>query len=205
MAGVRVSRETIDRLELYFDRLLKWSDAINLISPTSKVDAWRRHIIDSAQLFAYRDDDVRRWCDLGSGGGLPAVVNAIIAKELAPDVQFVLAESDKRKASFLRIVIEELNLNAGVECGRIEDLPGQEANLVSARALAPLDLLLQYVELHMRQDGYALLMKGRQYANEISAARQNWGFDLEVIGSKVDPDSRILRITQIHRMQGARK
>lgn len=203
--GVTVSRETTDRLALFLDRLLKWSDAINLISPTSKADAWRRHIVDSAQLFPHMSEGVECWCDLGSGGGLPAIVNAVIAKEHAPDVKFVLVESDQRKASFLRIVIKELGLNAGVECCRIEDLQSQQANLVSVRALAPLEQLLGYVDAHMRQDGYALLMKGRQYASEITKARQSWAFDLQPIESKADPESRILRVSQIFRLQGARQ
>lgn len=198
--GLAVSRETLDRLNLYLDQLLKWSEAINLIAPMSRPDAWRRHIVDSAQLFHHHQDGVRRWCDLGSGGGLPALVNAIIAHELAPETAFVLVESDQRKASFLRIVSGQLGLRLRCEAARIEQLDNLQADLISARALAPLDKLMLHLETHLQPSGYALLMKGRQYENEIALARESWKFDVQLIESRIEPNSRILRVSHVRRI-----
>lgn len=197
--GLDVSRETSERLEHYLDQLIRWSVSINLIAPIERGEAWYRHIIDSAQVFLLLDPQVRLWGDLGSGGGLPGIVNAIIARELAPEVEFALVESDRRKASFLRIIARDLGLRLRCESARIEDLAPLGADLISARALAPLDKLMGHLVRHLAPEGYALLMKGRQYENEIAAAQQIWRFDLALFESRVEPDSRILRVSNIRR------
>jgi len=201
-AGLDVSRETIHRLESYCMKLQRWSTTINLIAPAPSGELWMRHIVDSAQLFNLRHAG-NSWSDLGSGGGLPGMVVAIIAQELAPDLRVSLVESDKRKAAFLRILCAELSLNAKVYQDRAEALPSLQSDTVSARALAPLDSVLGYVHRHLHSRGVALLPKGRNYASEIEAARKRWSFELDLVDSVADEGAKILCISQIHRNAGS--
>lgn len=137
------------------------------------------------------------WCDLGSGGGLPAIVLAIIALECEPELCFHLVESDARKAAFLRIIVSEQRLNIQIHHARAELLPPLLAQTVSARALAPLDKLLGYVHRHLSPIGHALLPKGRNYEAEIAEACKNWTFEVDLVASVADEEARILRISQI--------
>ena len=198
---LNVSRETLDRLAHYVMQLERWTARINLISAAPTEAIWHRHIVDSAQLFSLRCPDGRIWCDLGSGGGLPGVVAAIIACELDPALTFRFVESDARKAAFLRIMVAELTLNARVLCGRAEAIVPVGAQTVSARALAALEKLLGYVHRHLDPDGVALLPKGRNYLAEIQAARRNWSFDLDLVGSVADEEAQILCVRRIRRRE----
>ena len=196
--GVSVSRETIQHLEAFGELTAKWTAKINLIAKSTVPDIWNRHIIDSAQVFQYADSP-KHWVDIGSGGGFPGIVMAIIAKELSPDTKFTLIESDARKCTFLRTAIRELGLNAYVIPQRIEKAAPQDADIVSARALASIEDLLPMIEVHLRPEGQALLMKGRTYAEELNAVRGNWDFDLAEYTSITEPDSRILSLKRIAR------
>ena len=201
-AGLNVSRETIQRLETYSAQLVRWSEKINLIAPAPEATVWLRHIVDSAQLFDLRHPG-SNWCDLGSGGGLPAMVIAIIAQERATNLRFHLVESDSRKAAFLRIMAAELSLNVNVYQARAEALPSLQSDTVSARALAPLDKLLGYVHRHLHPSGVALLPKGRNHQAEINAARKIWSFDLDLVESVADQGAKILCVSQIQRKVGS--
>ncbi|KPQ07006.1 MAG: 16S rRNA (guanine527-N7)-methyltransferase GidB [Rhodobacteraceae bacterium HLUCCA12] len=201
-AGLRVSRETLESLEAFSALLLRWSGKINLISPGTQNAVWSRHILDSAQLFNLGAVHGGVWCDLGAGGGLPGAVVAIIARERDPNLRFHLVESDARKAAFLRIVVSELTLNAAVHHARAEVLKPLAANIVSARALAPLDRLLGLVQRHLRAEGVALLPKGRRHAAEIETARRAWDFDVEPVSSIAEAEGRILVVRNIRRKTG---
>ena len=194
-----VSRETSDRLNVFHDRLLHWTTSINLIAPSTVPHAWERHILDSAQVFDFIPPDASRHIDIGSGGGLPGLVIAIIAKEKQPGLASTLIESDQRKATFLRSVIRELDLQADVRCARIEAVADVTGDVVTARALAPLDQLLGFVAPLMAPGGVALLQKGRQAEAEIDLARQSWSFDLVSHVSRTEADARILQIKDIRR------
>jgi len=98
IGGISVSRETIEKLHQYSDLILKWTKSINLIAPATVPDVWDRHIVDSVQVFQYADPNWESWVDLGSGGGLPGIVVAILATE---GQQVTLIESDTRKCLFL--------------------------------------------------------------------------------------------------------
>lgn len=196
--GVSVSRETIQHLEAFGELTAKWTAKINLIAKSTVPDIWNRHIIDSAQVFQYSDNP-RHWVDIGSGGGFPGIVMAIIAKELSPNTKFTLIESDARKCTFLRTAIREFGLNAYVIPQRIEKAAPQGADIVSARALASIEDLLPMIEMHLRPEGQALLMKGRTYAEELNAVRGNWDFELAEYTSITEPDSRILSLKRIAR------
>ncbi|MBT3710487.1 MAG: 16S rRNA (guanine(527)-N(7))-methyltransferase RsmG, partial [Gammaproteobacteria bacterium] len=152
ISGVNVSRETIEALEHFAALIEKWTVKINLISKASLADLWDRHILDSAQLLKICPRNIQNWLDLGSGGGLPGVVVAILAKELIPKLTMTLVESDKRKSVFLRTAIRELELNAKVLNARIEKTAPLQADVISARALAELDVLLALAEPHLTKN-----------------------------------------------------
>ena len=143
-----VSRETLTRLLAYQALLGRWQQRINLVGPATLDDFWARHAADSAQLLALAGDR-RIWLDLGSGGGFPGLVVAIMLAESGGHVHLV--ESDGRKAAFLRTVIREVGVPASVHNRRAEELAmAGEASLadvqvISARALAPLPDLLELV------------------------------------------------------------
>lgn len=200
VAGQSVSRETYDGLRAFNDLVVKWTPKINLIAPSTIPDLWERHIVDSAQLYQFAPDSFYHWVDLGSGGGFPGIVMAIFGKTLAPEAKFTLIESDQRKATFLRTAARELSLNATVLTARIDEAPPQDADVVSARALAPLSMLFEMTSHHLQPEGQALFHKGKTAATEIAEARRNWSFTLEQRDSFTDPAARLLLIQRISRV-----
>ncbi len=197
VGGIDVSRETYQDLVAFAALTTKWTPKINLIAAGSVTSIWERHIVDSAQLFRFSPASFEKWVDIGSGGGFPGIVMAILAKDTHPDAQFILIESDQRKATFLRTAARELRLNAKVIAERIEQVTPQGADVVSARSLTTLSSLLPLAGRHMTADAQALLHKGRQAAQEIADARKSWSFDLEDHASITDPEARLLVIKRI--------
>lgn len=141
-----------------------------------------------------------RWIDLGTGGGFPGVVTAIMSANDCRQHSFTFVESDKRKAAFLRTTIGAFKLNATVKAERIDGLAPLGADILSARALAPLPVLLSYAALHMKADGVAFLFKGRQWEEEHAAAQREWSYDCDAIPSKTDPNAVVLKIKDITRV-----
>lgn len=193
----RVSRETFARLELYAGLLEKWQKTINLVSAGTLPQLWVRHMVDSAQVIAQAPDDARTWLDLGSGGGFPGLVCAAIAAETHPGLKIDLVEADLRKAAFLREAARQMGLSVGVFSRRIEDLPPQSADVVSARALAPLVNLCGYAHRHLSEKGVALFQKGARHLEELETARQGWQMDVTVTPSVTDADAVLLRIENL--------
>lgn len=193
-----VSRETTERLETYATLLRAWNPRINLVSRATLENAWTRHIVDSAQVFRLAPQR-GHWCDLGSGGGFPGLVCAILASELAPQLHFTLVESDQRKCAFLRSVLRETSVTAEVRAARIEALPSLGADILSARALADLSQLLIHAERHLSDDGLALFQKGRQWKKEVDNASKTWRFAMEAIKSETEDDAVILSISGVSR------
>lgn len=194
---IDVSRETIDRLQEFQTLVEKWTKTINLIAPRTISDIWTRHIVDSAQLYEFAPTGYNKWVDLGSGGGFPGIVLATIAKEKAPEASFTLIESDLRKATFLRTAARTLNLNVTVISDRIESAPNQQADVITARALAALDPLFSLIKQHQKPGGVAIIPKGKTVAEEITKAKANWGFDMMDRPSITDFEARILIIKDI--------
>jgi 16S rRNA (guanine527-N7)-methyltransferase len=194
-----VSRETFERLEAYVALIEKWNPKINLVSKSSLPEIWDRHIWDSAQIFDIAVEG-SVWADFGSGGGLPGIVLAIFAKELRPDMQFYLVESDQRKCAFLRNAVREIGLNVKVHAERIEVLDPIGASVISARALTDLNGLLEFVERHSAKNGVAILPKGETWEKEILQAQENWSFEYEEITSKTNNNAAILKIKEFARV-----
>ncbi len=194
LSGLDVSRETQARLDIYLALLRRWNPRINLVSQATLDNAWGRHVVDSAQLLPLCPQTARSWVDLGSGGGLPGIVVACMAAETHPALSVTLIESDARKTVFLQTVARELELSVRVLSQRIEAAHPQHADVVSARALAPLDRLLSYVERHVAPGGCALLHKGARYDEELSTALASWDFSYEIYPSRTAAASVILKI-----------
>lgn len=191
MSRLNVSRETLARMQNLAGLLTKWNTAINLVSKTTISDVWSRHILDSAQIFGF-GSEATLWADLGSGGGFPGLVVAILAAEKAPQMRFVLLESDQRKAAFLRQANQNLGLRADIIAERIEKIDPLGADVVSARALAPLPQLCAFGARHGTSNGAAIFLKGKSYREELAMARKDWNFSLECQASITDSSAIVL-------------
>ncbi|SEK83750.1 16S rRNA (guanine527-N7)-methyltransferase [Roseovarius azorensis] len=194
-----VSRETIDRLKIYGDLLQKWNPRINLVSRATLDHLWSRHIEDSAQIYDLAPHPVAHWVDLGSGGGFPGLVVAIMGAADRSPSRTTLIESDARKSAFLRTVIRETGANATVITARIEDIPPLSADVISARALADLDALLTYTERHLASGGSAIFLKGATWKKELSEVQSKWKFDYRLDKSRTETGPVILTITGVAR------
>lgn len=188
----RVSRETRDRLALYAELLRKWQPRINLIGPATLPDLWRRHILDSAQLFPLLPDGTPRLIDLGSGAGFPGLVLAILG---VPEVHLV--ESDQRKGAFLREVARQTGAPVTVHTARIESVTGLAAPVVTARALAALPKLLSWAAPLLTENGQCLFLKGQNVDEELTAARKIWIFQEDHFPSQSDPSGVVLRLREV--------
>jgi 16S rRNA (guanine527-N7)-methyltransferase len=187
-----VSRETWGRLEAYVEILLKWQKAINLIGPATLADIWDRHILDSAQLLPHVPADTKRLADLGTGAGFPGLVLAA----LRPNLDVILIESDARKAAFLGEAGRRMSLakQPKIVIGRIEAVPPAEADVLTARALAPLGTLLGWAARHRSDPAICLFHKGKDWEAELTDARRGWDIELHPYPSVTDRDSVLLRI-----------
>jgi len=195
-----VSRETFERLKLYEQLIIKWNKTINLVSKSTLDQIWDRHIVDSAQLLSIHIDNTENWLDIGSGGGLPGIVIAAILVETSPNTHLTLVESDQRKCAFLRTASRELGLKTTVKAERIEQAKEANADVLTARALKPLDELFLFSERHLKPTGVALFAKGKSAKDEITFARQNWNFDVVAHPSITDNEASILEVRNITRV-----
>lgn len=192
-----VSRETLERFDIYADLLRKWNKRINLVSPGTLDEIWERHFLDSAQLVDLAPAGVKRWVDLGSGAGFPGLVVAILAREKRPNMETHLVESDKRKGVFLHEVARNTGTRIHIHNRRIENLDPLRADVISARALAPLVDLLPMQLRHGSGNALGLFPKGRRYLAEIEDASTDYHFDVETTPSEVDDEGVVLAIRNV--------
>jgi 16S rRNA (guanine527-N7)-methyltransferase len=189
-----VSRETLERLTVYLDLLRRWQAAINLVGPATLADPWRRHFLDSAQLAAHLPPATTNLVDLGSGAGFPGMVLALLG------VRGVhLIEADRRKAEFLRAVARATGAPATIHAARIERVPAWPAEVIVARALAPLPRLLELAERFVAADSVCLLLKGASVTGELTSARASWHMVSEMLPSLSEPTGVVLQLRGIHR------
>ena len=199
VGGLDVSRETFAMLQVFEAEVRRWNPTVNLVSRSSLDDLWQRHIEDSAQVFAFCPQQASRWVDIGTGGGFPGLVIAILAHESRPALKVILVEADQRKSVFLRQTIQKLGLATMILALRAESLPPLDADVISARALAPLDQLLGLSRPHLNADGVCLFQKGARYSDEVAEARKSWAFDLDVAPSLSQDDAALLIIRKFNR------
>ena len=189
-ATLNVPRETLDKLERFEAMLLVEMDQQNLIAASTVENLWARHFVDSAQLLlAAREAAPGPWLDLGAGAGFPGIVIAI----LDPARPLHLVESRALRCDFLRRLAGELGLdNVTVRYSRLETLPSFAASVISARAFAPLDKLLQLATRFSTEKTLWLLPKGKNAVNELASAPKAWQRLFHVEQSVTDADSHIL-------------
>lgn len=192
LPGLDVSRETFLRLKEYEKLLFKWNLKINLVAKSTLDNFWNRHVLDSAQFLSSVGEKAGKWVDLGSGGGLPGLVVAILYDEIGSLNKLFLVEADVRKAVFLKTVCRELGLKVEVYNNRIQELPLMSANVVSARALAPLTTLCLYAKNHLDKDGVAVFAKGENWKAELVEAQKKWIFNYEAVKSTLHEGSVVL-------------
>jgi 16S rRNA (guanine527-N7)-methyltransferase len=193
-ASLGVSRETLDRLTVYLDLLHRWQRAINLVGPATLADPWRRHILDSAQLLTHLPAGTTSLVDLGSGAGFPGMVLTVLG---VPGV--VLIESDRRKAQFLREVARATGTEVTVRAERIENLAGWPADVITARALAPLPRLLPLAERFLEADSVCLFLKGYNAERELTQALKSWHMVPEMFSSLSAPTGTVLKLRGVGR------
>ena len=196
-SDLNVSRETFEKLELLERELRRWQAIKNLVGPATLDQIWDRHIVDSLQLLDLAPD-ARTWLDLGSGAGFPGLVLAIAGAERGLHVHLV--ESNSRKCAFLRHIARLTGAPAKVHEARLETLVPDfvgKADVVSARALASLTMLLDWTEPLLKAGTMGLFPKGRDAEIELTEARKKWTFEVEILPSLTDSEARILRITSI--------
>lgn len=205
-----VSRETVDRLSLYADLLRHWQKTVNLVAPSTLDDIWHRHFADSAQILPLAQPHPGRWLDIGSGGGFPALVAAILSLDPVfaaapgtPARSFVLVESIAKKCAFLREVARQTGVAQVVDIlsVRVETLPTR-ANLappavISARALAALDKLLALSAPLFGPSTIGLFLKGQGAETEIAEARKAWDFEVDLVPSRTEPAGRIVVVRKL--------
>jgi 16S rRNA (guanine527-N7)-methyltransferase len=186
--GVDVSRETLRRLEGYLGLLRRWQRAVNLVGASTLSDPWRRHILDSAQIAPHVPRAAETVLDLGSGAGLPGLVLALLG---VPGMHLV--ESDGRKAQFLREAARVTQAPVAIHAIRIEQLE-LRADVVTARALAPLPRLLDLAARFLKADSVCLFLKGDTALDELTRARQSWHMHSEIVPSRSGAGGVLLKL-----------
>ena len=191
---VAVSRETLARLEAYAELLTRWSERINLVGRDTLPDLWRRHILDSAQLHPFIPSSAQNVIDLGSGAGLPGLVLAILG---VPGVELV--EADSRKVAFLREASRVAGAEVTIRPCRIQAVPPHPVDVVTARACAPLDRLLDLAAPFLAPDTLCLFPKGERFNEELTLARKRWTMNVSVEQSLSDRRGVVLHLQQVAR------
>ena len=192
-----VSRETADKLRLYADLLKKWQPKINLVGPATLPDLWRRHFLDSAQLFPHLPEGPV--LDIGSGAGFPGLVLAVMRGPGAAPVHLV--ESDMRKCAFLREAARLTGASVMIHTARIEALKPFEISAVTARALASVSVLLTLVEAFLKPGVQCLFLKGEKLEDELTEVGKDWKMTANRIPSVSDPNGFILSLKEVGRGQ----
>jgi 16S rRNA (guanine527-N7)-methyltransferase len=211
-----VSRETLESLQAYADILIAWQARMNLVGPSTLPDIWRRHFLDSAQLYMLLPDNDRdsarklKIFDLGSGAGFPGLVLAILARHDkrypgGRPLRVNLIESDRKKAAFLAEAARAVGFTADdtsntairVRAQRAEVIEPQIADVVTARALAPLEKLLPWMARFCDDKTILLIPKGEQAEAELQSAAKDWKMKIDRVPSRSDARGTILVLTQL--------
>ena len=195
-----VSRETFNKFEIFIEVLLKWQKSVNLISNSTINTIWKRHFLDSAQLYTYSQDIKGNILDIGSGAGFPGMILAMMGNN-----NVNLIESDQKKCIFMREVARLTNTKVKIYNCRIEDLDYMKPELIISRALAPLSKLIEYVDNHMNKNieenkatPKLLFLKGKNYNNEIYDLLKIKKIEIDIFPSITDDFGKVLYIKNIN-------
>ena len=181
-------------LEAFLGRLTEMNAVMNLVGPDSIPDFWNRHAWDSAQLLDLAPD-AGTWADLGAGAGFPGLVLAILLKD-RQDAHVWLIDSLQKRCRFLQAVVDALTLPATVIWGRAEQ-QALKVNVVTARAVAPMDKLLGYAQPYLQRGAQGLFLKGEKAEVELRDATKVWQVDADLSVSRSDPRGRIVTVRSL--------
>jgi len=184
-------------LDTLVEQLTEANSVMNLVGPDSLPDVWNRHIFDSAQLLDLAPK-AGTWADLGAGAGFPGLVLAILLKDRA-DSHVWLIDSLGKRCRFLEAAVEALSLRATVVNGRAEE-QRIKVDVVTARALAPMERLLAYAQPYLQRGAQGLFLKGEKAEAELIEARKVWQFDSDLSVSRSDPRGRIVSVRSLRRV-----
>jgi 16S rRNA (guanine527-N7)-methyltransferase len=186
-----VPRETWQQLETFSVLLREEMQRQNLISKASADQLWARHFVDSAQLLRYAPAPAadKVWLDLGTGAGFPGIVIAILTP-----YRVQMVESRKRRAEFLNQVVERIGIgdHATVIADRLENMESFPADVISARAFAPLDRLIALSHRFSTENTVWLLPKGKNAVRELKGLSPKRQKMFHVEHSLTDPNAGIL-------------
>jgi len=187
--------KAIPALKEFWDLLLKWQKSVNLISPKTIENGWDRHILDSAQLYFLIENSAKKMMDVGSGGGFPGMVIAILNQALkGPLKEIILVESDLKKSLFLQEATRLLKVNVVVKRDRIENLKSKP-DVITARAFAPLSELLTLVKQNVSRETILILPKGKSVDDEIQS--NHYRCEIEKLENIINPEGTILKIKEV--------
>lgn len=188
--------EQMADLEVFRIRLAEANEVMNLVGPDSLPDFWNRHAWDSAQLLT-RAPDALTWADLGAGAGFPGVVLTILLKG-REGAHVWLIDSLGKRCRFLQEIVNALSLPATVLNGRAEEQKVR-CDIVTARAVAPMDKLLGYAQPYFERGAQGLFLKGEKAESELIEARKSWHFQAELAQSQSDARGRIVTVRSLRR------
>jgi 16S rRNA (guanine527-N7)-methyltransferase len=184
----------MSELEAFLGRLTEMNAVMNLVGPDTIPDFWNRHAWDSAQLLDLAPD-AGTWADLGAGAGFPGLVLAILLKD-RQDAHVWLIDSLQKRCRFLQAVVDALTLPATVIWGRAEQ-QALKVDVVTARAVAPMDKLLGYAQPYLQRGAQALFLKGERAEVELRDATKVWQVDADLSVSRSDPRGRIVTVRSL--------
>ncbi len=190
-----VSDETIQKFSDYYGLLLKWQSKMNLIG-NSESDIWNRHFLDSVQIINLLPKKDVRILDFGSGAGFPGMVLSILGYDIT------LVESDSKKSTFLSEIKRITKSDTKIFNGRIENFPKENFDIITSRACADLDKLLEYSHPSVSHGTECIFHKGKNYKKEISDAEKKWCFQFQITPSITDSDGAILKLSNITKRAG---
>ena len=199
ISNLNVSRETCNELESLISMIQEKNKKINIISKKiyEKESIRERHIIDSAQIIDFVDLNSNTTSDLGTGGGMPGLIIAIVMKQIKNSMKVNLYEKSYHKCVFLREVSEKLKLNTDVIQKDILTIKNIETGTIMSRAFKPLPEILELVNRNFRKYKNLILFMGRTGRKTLNDTLKGWHLDYEEKKSLNNNDSFILKIKKI--------
>ena len=192
------------KLQNFVALLAEWNEKMNLVSKNSFADVWGRHVLDSAQLITYLPKNLKHLVDIGSGAGFPAIVLAILVERIIPEAKLTLVESITKKTVYLNDVVQKLGLkNVEIINDRVENIGKntvfKDVDVITARAVAQLDVLCSYAKHIGNANTKLLLLKGQKWAEEDTLAQNHWQYDLTIYPNKYCLDGVVMELLNLRK------
>ena len=198
---LNVSRETFLDFENYISMILEKNKKINIISQktASKKSIIERHIIDSAQIIDIVDLNCNTTSDLGTGGGMPGLIVAIIMKNLKKNMKINLFEKSYHKCVFLREVSKKLKLNTEIIQKDIFKVKNIETGTIMSRAFKPMPIILNLIRENFTKYKNVIFFMGNNGKKILNETLKEWDLDYDEKKSLTSDDSFILNIKKIRK------